>query len=429
MGNCLGSEEAELEAVKDAGRHGQLQASPARAAHPMAAPEPSDPSMSSSSGHPSSRSPGSMSSSMNSVATTRSGGSSSSLGPYPEGRILEAPNLRVFTFAELRSATRNFKPDTVLGEGGFGRVYKGWVDDKTMNPTRSGIGMVVAVKKLNPESVQGLQEWQSEVNFLGRLSHPNLVRLLGYCVEDRELLLVYEFMPKGSLENHLFRKGGAFEPLSWNLRLRIGIGAARGLAFLHSSEKQIIYRDFKASNILLDTNYNAKLSDFGLAKHGPTGGDSHVTTRVMGTYGYAAPEYVATGHLYVKSDVWGFGVVLLEMLTGLRALDTGRPAQQHNLVDWAKPYLADRRKLARLVDPRLEGQYPSKAALLAAQLTLRCLEGDPRSRPSMAEVVAALEEIEQIKVRRRDEHHRSPRPRSGGSGSGRSSHRQSPSMR
>nr|CAB3487942.1 unnamed protein product [Digitaria exilis] len=447
MGNCLGSEEAELEAVKNVGCHGgQPPQAPARAALPMAAPE-REPSMSSSSGHPSSSSSSSRSrgsSSMSSIATTRSCSSGSSLAAaYPEGRILEAPNLRVFTFGELRSATRNFKPDTVLGEGGFGRVYKGWVDEKTMNPTRSGIGMVVAVKKLNPESVQGLQEWQSEVNFLGRLSHPNLVRLLGYCVEERELLLVYEFMPKGSLENHLFRKGASFEPISWNLRLRIAIGAARGLAFLHSSEKQIIYRDFKASNILLDTNYNAKLSDFGLAKNGPTGGDSHVTTRVMGTYGYAAPEYVATGHLYVKSDVYGFGVVLLEMLTGLRALDTGRPAQQHNLVEWSKPYLADRRKLARLVDPRLEGQYPSKAALQAAQLTLRCLEGDPRSRPSMAEVVAALEEIEQIKVRPKGpprgqrgdgaaapsaQHHRSPRPRYGsgrttGSGGG---HRQSP---
>ena len=146
----------------------------------------------------------------------------------------------------------------------------------------------------------------------------------------------------------------------------------------------------------------------------------------------------SAGHLYVKSDVYGFGVVLLEMLTGLRALDTGRPAQQHNLVDWAKPYLADRRKLARLVDPRLEGQYPSKAALQAAQLTLRCLEGDPRSRPSMAEVVAALEEIQQIRMRppreerrrERDEaaahgHHRSSRPRSG-SGRPGSSHHQSP---
>ncbi|KXG26903.1 hypothetical protein SORBI_3006G179500 [Sorghum bicolor] len=460
MGNCLGSEEAELvEVVKNSGHHGQPRATTAAPA--MVAAPKSEGSMSSSGRPSSSRSPGS---SMNSSATTtgRSGSTSTSSGSRPlasaaaadayhqeereEGRILETPDLRIFTFAELRAATRNFRPDTVLGEGGFGRVYKGWVDEKTMNPTRSGIGMVVAVKKLNPESVQGVQEWQSEVNFLGRLSHPNLVRLLGYCVEDRDLLLVYEYMPKGSLDNHLFRKGGSFEPMSWNLRLRIAIGAARGLAFLHSSEKQVIYRDFKASNILLDTNYNAKLSDFGLAKNGPTGGDSHVTTRVMGTYGYAAPEYVATGHLYVKSDVYGFGVVLLEMLTGLRALDTGRPAQQHNLVEWAKPYLADRRKLARLVDPRLEGQYPSKAALQAAQLTLRCLEGDPRSRPSMAEVVLALEEIEQLKVRpkgaprdHRDEaarsshgHGRSSRPRSG-SGSGRagssSHHHQSPSMR
>ncbi|VAH35207.1 unnamed protein product [Triticum turgidum subsp. durum] len=148
-------------------------------------------------------------------------------------------------------------------------------------------------------------------------------------------------------------------------------------------------------------NYNAKLSDFGLARNGPTGGDSHITTRVMGTYGYAAPEYVATGHLYVKSDVYGFGVVLLEMLTGLRALDTARPAQQLNLVDWAKPYLADRRKLPRLVDPRLEGQYPSKAALRAAQLTLSCLAGEPRNRPSMAEVVTTLEEIERMRPRHR----------------------------
>lgn len=327
-------------------------------------------------------------------SSTTTGGSSSGstsaagsvTGAFPEpdqGTILETPNLRIFTYAELKAATRNFKPDSMLGEGGFGRVYKGWVDEKTMNPVRSGTGMVIAVKKLSQESVQGLQEWQSEVNFLGRISHPNLVRLLGYCLEDKELLLVYEFMAKGSLENHLFRKGGSVQPISWSLRLRIAIGAARGLAFLHSSEKHVIYRDFKASNILLDTHYNAKLSDFGLAKDGPTGGDSHITTRVMGTYGYAAPEYVATGHLYVKSDVYGFGVVLLEMLTGLRALDTARPAPQLNLVDWAKPYLADRRKLARLVDPRLEGQYPSKAALRAAQLTLSCLAGEPIDRKSV----------------------------------------------
>ncbi|RZS05601.1 hypothetical protein BHM03_00036141 [Ensete ventricosum] len=208
--------------------------------------------------------------------------------------------------------------------------------------------------------------------------------------------------------------GAAFEPLSWSIRLKIAIGAARGLAFLHSSEKQVIYRDFKASNILLDANYNAKLSDFGLAKHGPTGSDSHVTTRVMGTYGYAAPEYVATGtrlaplhsirgeaSSYHEHDVYGFGVVLLEMLSGQRALDPNRPGGQYNLVDWARPMLADRRKLARLMDPRLEGQYSSKGALQAALLTLRCLAGDPKSRPSMKEVVETLEHIEALNGRPR----------------------------
>ncbi|WOK94784.1 hypothetical protein Cni_G03489 [Canna indica] len=331
----------------------------------------------------------------------QSSGSGTSIDEvFPEGRILEAPNLRIFSFAELKNATRNFRPESILGEGGFGKVYKGWVDEKTLNPSKSGVGMVVAVKKLNSESMQGVEEWQSEVNFLGRLSHPNLVKLLGYCWEDKELLLVYEHLQRGSLENHLFRRGAAFEPLSWSIRLKIAIGAARGLAFLHSSEKQIIYRDFKASNILLDANYNAKLSDFGLAKHGPAGGESHVTTRVMGTYGYAAPEYVATGHLYVKSDVYGFGVVLLEMMSGQRALDTNRPSGQHNLVDWARPMLADRRKLARLMDQRLNGQYSLKGALEAAKLTLSCIAGDPKNRPSMKEVVETLERIEAIKGKR-----------------------------
>ncbi|KAF0934985.1 hypothetical protein E2562_029512 [Oryza meyeriana var. granulata] len=336
------------------------------------------------------------------MASSGSGGTSSGFdeGVYPEGQILEAPNLRTFTFIELRTATKNFRPDSVLGEGGFGRVYKGWVDEKTMNPVKGGTGMVVAVKKLNPESMQGYEEWQSEINFLGRLSHPNLVKLLGYCFEDKELLLVYEFMAKGSLENHLFKKG--CPPLSWELRLKIAIGAARGLAFLHASEKQVIYRDFKASNILLDANYNAKLSDFGLAKLGPTGSNSHITTRVMGTYGYAAPEYVATGHLYVKSDVYGFGVVMLEMMSGQRALDPNRPNGQLSLAEWAKPYLADRRKLARFMDPRFEGQYNSKQALQAAQLTLNCLAGEPRSRPSMKEVLETLEQIESMKSQARD---------------------------
>ncbi|KAL2907114.1 putative serine/threonine-protein kinase PIX13 [Bienertia sinuspersici] len=333
----------------------------------------------------------------------------------PGGELLEKPNLRIFSFAEMKSATKNFKSETLLGEGGFGRVYKGWIDEKASSvSSKSGIKIAVAIKKLNSESVQGFEEWQSEVNFLGRLSHPNLVKLLGYCWEEQELLLVYEYLPKGSLENHLFRRNTNVEPLSWNRRMSIAVGVARGLAFLHSSDKQVIYRDFKASNILLDVNYDAKISDFGLAKLGPCGGNSHVTTRVMGTFGYAAPEYVATGHLYVNSDVYGFGVVLLEMLTGLRAVDMNRSKGQQNLVEWMKPSLANKRKLKEFMDPRLEGQYSLKAAYELAQLTLKCVRKDPKARPSMKEAVDVLQKAEAIKLNKgnrtpnNNHHHRSP---------------------
>ncbi|XVF67142.1 hypothetical protein PTKIN_Ptkin10aG0096900 [Pterospermum kingtungense] len=251
---------------------------------------------------------------------SRGSGFSASSGDetFPNGQILPTPNLRIFTFAELKSATRNFRPDMVLGEGGFGKVFKGWLDEKA--PGKSGSGTLIAVKKLNSESMQGFEEWQSEVNFLGRLSHPHLVRLLGYCWEDKELLLVYEFMQKGSLENHLFGRGSTVQSLDWNIRLKIAIGAARGLAFLHTSEKQVIYRDFKASNILLDGSYTAKISDFGLAKLGPSASQSHVTTRVMGTYGYAAPEYVATGNPLKPFQSWVLLFALHQIVSPLRRL-------------------------------------------------------------------------------------------------------------
>ncbi|KAL3514869.1 hypothetical protein ACH5RR_027586 [Cinchona calisaya] len=315
------------------------------------------------------------------------------------GKII-TPNLKMFTYAELRSATRNFRPDTVLGEGGFGRVFKGWVDEKTYAPARVGAGIPVAVKKSNPDSEQGLSEWQAEVKFLGKFCHPNLVKLLGYCWEDKEFLLVYEHMQRGSLESHLFRQGA--ETLSWETRIKIVIGAAQGLAFLHTTEKQVIYRDFKASNILLDSDFNAKLSDFGLAKLGPVNGNSHVTTRVLGTYGYAAPEYMATGHLYVKSDVYGFGVVLLEIITGLRVLDLNRPSRQHNLVDWAKPFLAEKKRFRKIMDPQLDGQYPSKAAFHTAELILKCLEPDPKKRPPMEEVLETIQQISTIDMKPKD---------------------------
>ncbi|KAF2563870.1 hypothetical protein F2Q70_00013975 [Brassica cretica] len=200
-------------------------------------------------------------------------------------------------------------------------------------------------------------------------------------------------MPRGSLENHLFRKGTFFQPLSWSTRVRMALGAARGLAFLHNAQPQVIYRDFKASNILLDSNYNAKLSDFGLARDGPMGDISHVTTRVVGTQGYAAPEYLATGHLSAKSDVYSFGVVLLELLSGRRAIDKNQPVGEHNLVEWARPYLTNKRRLLRVMDPRLQGQYSLTQALKIAGLALDCITIDYKVRPNMNDIVKTLEEL------------------------------------
>ncbi|XP_009772475.1 receptor-like cytoplasmic kinase 176 [Nicotiana tabacum] len=325
--------------------------------------------------------------------------SSASIPPTPrsEGEILQSSNLRSYTFSELRAATRNFRPDSVVGEGGFGSVFKGWVDEHTLAASKPGTGIVIAVKKLNQEGWQGHREWLAEINYLGQLHHPNLVKLIGYCLEEDHRLLVYEFMPKGSMENHLFRRGSYYQPLSWSLRMKVALGAARGLAFLHNAETKVIYRDFKTSNILLDSDYNAKLSDFGLARDGPTGDQSHVSTRVMGTYGYAAPEYLSTGHLTAKSDVYSFGVVLLEILSGKKAIDKNRPTGEHNLVEWAKPYLTNKRRVFRVLDSRLEGQYLLNRAIKVANLAVQCLSMDPKSRPTMDEVVTALEQLQESK--------------------------------
>ncbi|KAH9773803.1 putative serine/threonine-protein kinase PBL3 [Citrus sinensis] len=314
------------------------------------------------------------------IPPSKEKGNSESLPtPKSEGEILSSSNLKAFTFNELKTATRNFRPDSLLGEGGFGFVYKGWIDQHSLSPAKPGSGMVVAVKKLKPEGFQGHKEWLTEVNYLGQLHHPNLVKLIGYCLEGENRLLVYEFMPKGSLENHLFRRGP--QPLSWAVRMKVAIGAAKGLTFLHDAESQVIYRDFKASNILLDAA-------------GPTGDRTHVSTQVMGTHGYAAPEYVATGRLTAKSDVYSFGVVLLELLSGRCAVDKTKVGIEQSLVDWAKPYLSDKRKLFRIMDTKLGGQYPQKAAHTAATLALQCLNNEPKLRPRMSEVLAMLERLE-----------------------------------
>ncbi|KAL1326371.1 probable serine/threonine-protein kinase PBL17 [Arachis ipaensis] len=298
-------------------------------------------------------------------------------------------NVDIFTYEELRLATKYFRPDLILGEGGFGVVYKGVIDDSVrpgFKPTQ------VAIKELNREGFQGDREWLAEVNYLGQFSHPNLVKLIGYCCEDEHRLLVYEYMASGSLEKHLFRRVGS--TLTWSKRMKIALHAARGLAFLHGAERPIIYRDFKTSNILLDADFNAKLSDFGLAKDGPMGDQTHVSTRVMGTYGYAAPEYVMTGHLTARSDVYGFGVVLLELLIGRRALDKSRPSREHNLVEWARPLLNHNKKLLKILDPKIEGQYSSKTAIKVANLAYQCLSQNPKGRPLMSQVVEILENFQ-----------------------------------
>ncbi|KAH0886386.1 hypothetical protein HID58_062482 [Brassica napus] len=301
-------------------------------------------------------SPKYMSSEANDTQSMGSKGSSVSIrtNPRTEGEILQSPNLKSFSFAEVKSATRNFRPDSVLGEGGFGCVFKGWIDEQSLTASKPGTGMVIAVKRLNQDGWQGHQEWLAEVDYLGKFSHPNLVKLIGYCLEDEQRLLVYEFMPRGSLENHLFRRGSYFEPLSWTLRLKVALGAAKGLAFLHNAETQVIYRDFKTSNILIDSDYNPKLSDFG------------------------------------------YGVVLLEILSGRRVVDKNRPPGEQKLVDWAKPLLANKRKIFRVIDNRLQDQYSMEEACKVATLALRCLTTEIKLRPNMTEVVAHLEHIQTL---------------------------------
>ncbi|GAA0158795.1 hypothetical protein LIER_38726 [Lithospermum erythrorhizon] len=301
---------------------------------------------------------------------------------------LAGTNLHPFTVQELKVITHSFASCNFLGEGGFGPVHKGFIDDKLRPGLKT---QPVAVKLLDLDGGQGHREWLTEVIFLGQLRHSNLVKLIGYCCEEEHRLLVYEYMPRGSLENQLFRRYSVSLP--WSTRMKIAVGAAKGLAFLHEADKQVLFRDFKASNILLDSDYTPKLSDFGLAKDGPEGDKTHVSTRVLGTHGYAAPEYIMTGHLTTASDVYSFGVVLLELITGRKSVDKTRPSREKSLTDWARPQLKDPRKLRRIMDPRLEGMYSEAGAQKAAALAYQCLSHRPKARPTMRVVVDTLEPL------------------------------------
>lgn len=227
--------------------------------------------------------------------------------------------------------------------------------------------------------------------YLGQLRHLNLVKLIGYSCENDQRLLVYEYMARGNLDKQLFSRRSV--PLPWLTRIKIALQAAKGLEFLHELNKPVIFRDFKAANILLDADYTAKLSDFGFARDGPEEDKTHVSTKVVGTKGYAAPEYIMTGHLTTMSDVYSYGVVLLELLTGRRCMDKKRPKKEQSLVEWGRPLLKDPRKIEGLMDPRLDGQYSIEGSKIAAMLAYQCLNKHPKTRPKMSSVIKVLEPL------------------------------------
>ncbi|OIW09162.1 hypothetical protein TanjilG_11300 [Lupinus angustifolius] len=291
-------------------------------------------------------------------------------------------NAKTFTFYELAAATGNFRSDCFLGEGGFGKVYKGNLEK---------INQVVAIKQLDPHGTQGVREFVVEVITLSSADHPNLVKLNGFCAQGEQRLLVYEYMPLGSLENHLHDLQPGQKPIDWYTRMKIAAGAARGLEYLHDKmTPPVIYRDLKCSNILLGEGYHAKLSDFGLAKVGPSGDNTHVSTRVMGTYGYCAPDYAMTGQLTFKSDIYSFGVVLLELITGRKAIDHTKAGKKLNLVSWARPLFRDRKRFTQMIDPLLEGEFPVRGLYQALAIAAMCVQEQPNMRPAIADVVTAL---------------------------------------
>ncbi|KAK4769259.1 hypothetical protein SAY86_027409 [Trapa natans] len=299
-----------------------------------------------------------------------------------------------FTLRDLEVATNRFSKENILGEGGYGVVYQG----RLIN------GTSVAVKKILNNVGQAEKEFRVEVEAIGHVRHKNLVRLLGYCIEGTHRMLVYEFVNNGNLEQWLHGAMRQHGYLTWEARMKVLLGTAKALAYLHEAiEPKVVHRDIKSSNILIDEDFNAKVSDFGLAKLLGEG-KSHVTTRVMGTYGYVAPEYANTGLLNEKSDVYSFGVVLLEAITGRDPVDYGRPAQEVNLVDWLKMMVGSRRS-EEVVDPNIEVK-PSTRALKRALLTaLRCVDPDSQKRPKMGQVARMLES-EEYPIPREDRRHR-----------------------
>ncbi|KAJ4899029.1 BRASSINOSTEROID INSENSITIVE 1-associated receptor kinase 1 [Raphanus sativus] len=303
--------------------------------------------------------------------------------PAEEDPEVHLGQLKRFSLRELQVASDNFSNKNILGRGGFGKVYKGRLAD----------GTLVAVKRLKEERTQGGElQFQTEVEMISMAVHRNLLRLRGFCMTPTERLLVYPYMANGSVASCLRERPESQPPLDWPKRQGIALGSARGLAYLHDHcDPKIIHRDVKAANILLDEDFEAVVGDFGLAKLMDYK-DTHVTTAVRGTIGHIAPEYLSTGKSSEKTDVFGYGVMLLELITGQRAFDLARLANDDDvmLLDWVKGLLKEK-KLEALVDVDLQGNYIDEEVEKLIQVALLCTQSSPMERPKMSEVVRMLE--------------------------------------
>ncbi|KAG8642630.1 probable serine/threonine-protein kinase At1g01540 isoform X1 [Manihot esculenta] len=287
---------------------------------------------------------------------------------------------RWYTLRELEVSTNGFADENVIGEGGYGIVYHGVLEDNAQ----------VAIKNLLNNRGQAEKEFKVEVEAIGRVRHKNLVRLLGFCVEGSHRMLVYEYVNNGNLEQWLHGDIGPWSPLTWEIRMNIILGTAKGLTYLHEGlDPKVVHRDVKSSNILLDKLWNPKISDFGLAKL-LYSGRSYIATRVLGTFGYVAPEYASTGMLNERSDVYSFGILIMEIISGRNPVDYSRPPDEVNLVEWLKKKVTER-NTEGVLDPKLSEKPSSRALKRALLVALRCLDPNAQKRPKMGHVVHMLE--------------------------------------